>query len=71
MTYAGRVQRVAPPRTVFADVALRRRKWGEERCSSQEESSSSHAAVKSSQRACVHAYCLCSCGSISRHACVG
>ena len=71
MIYDSAVQRVAPPRSIFADVALLRRELGEERCSSQEESSSSHAAVKSSQRACVHAYCLCSCGSISRHACVG
>ena len=56
MIYHGAVQGVASPRAVLPDVALLRRKWGEERCSSQEECGSTHAesvfrgASTSSQR---------------------
>ena len=57
MIYDWRVQRVAPPRAVLADVALRRRKRGEECCQQEECWSSTHAesvyrgASISSQRA--------------------
>ena len=43
MIYHDAVQSVTSPGAVLPDVALLRRKWGEERCSSQEECGSTHA----------------------------
>ena len=50
MIYHGAAQSVASPCSILTDVALLRRKWGEKRCSSQEECCSTHAVCVAAAR---------------------
>ena len=66
MIYHGAMQRVASPCTVLADVALLRRKWGEE---SQQEKST-HAECRGASQLAWHEECRQSSVSI-RHVIIG